>query len=659
MSIFFRPTPNIDLQAMALTAFSGAPFVPAWYDIDAWLLQDGVLIQTGVSGLPLNPSGAVSGGFSTAGADASGNVYFSQHVDALVKYAASGGFLSYALPGGSGAAFNGLAFVSGYAEPYIVNSKADLYTVSGAAIAAVAPAPAFGSAPAFGLDASGTTLFTLLPAVSGLGTFALSSATSGTSGMIATPMAHPFCLAATSGAVAVGGWSVYTIGSGFAAMAPNAGATLLGTVTPASGLLGLWVPASGGGWSLNQSLSGLGGPDQVAWIPNGLGLLVSDPASGNVYVASYITTILALAQTIPLSGAGPIAIAPSSDYALVAQPSLNQITVFDNTTLWTSGAIIPLTGVASLFPLTATQMVAGYSGGVAFIDLGASGWVLGGTIALPFVPAAFAVDPNENLYAVGTSGALGYYAMMGDAALIATGSFSGIASGVAWIQGQLVIAGDETINVYQPNVTGVGFVPATAKSISAAMTAMAFALPYLLVSSASETFEFQFTSPYQLEPARLGLVSIYQGSGWTTQTLAAGQLPEAMAWDPSGNISVATFMNTLYTINPASGVLASGTGQIPQFSGQPQGTPIGLSRLLWLDDTLYGVTSLNDSLVEILGSGSSLQLMFSTSPFMMIPYFARGNLSLGSLDDLPASGVFPCGGLGPAPIETMRLGVLS
>ena len=187
----------------------------------------------------------------------------------------------------------------------------------------------WGNRAAWFAAVSGSALFTLLfsgsASIASIGTMALPGGATGSISLTgAASLAVPSCLAvAPSGLLAVGGWTTATALSGCNALAadPVGGTALLGVL---SGQAILWTAptASSNAWTQAQVLSGLANLDAVAWVPNGTQALACSTVSGVVQVISYNAGVIALAQTLSVSGAARAAVTSDSFNALVAQSGL-------------------------------------------------------------------------------------------------------------------------------------------------------------------------------------------------------------------------------------------------------------------------------------------------------------------------------------------------
>lgn len=614
MTAYFRPPDNTIARAVAITPWSSGLIVPMWPAPQAWAFngsglsqidvltnEDVVMTKAGFEIVnsttnQLITSTGYNFGYAAATTDAVSGAWLLPYTGNLVNLTATQVIKNYPLP--TGRIFTGITFDPTRARIYALDSSGTLYTTaSGLTIATLVSG--FGNVPSWSLVSSGATLLTLQAGVSGIGTFTLTGSGTGASGFISAPMTNPTCLAATSGSVGVGGWSRATLASGFTDMgiSPPTPTNFLG-VNAATNSISLWQDSGTENWSFTQSITGTGHPTNMTWLPNGLGALVSDPIAGDVLVIQFSTGIISLQQTLPVPGAGEVATTPAGTKAIVCQPTLNEFTPLSFSSVWASGAAVALAGARSVLFIDNATAVMGWASGVAFLTASGSSWAVGSTGALPYTPVNLAEDMSGNIYAVGTAGASGYISVFTDEILIATTSFAGGASGIISRQDQFVVG--DPINAllrtfeFTPQQT---LVQHSTMAAPPGLDAMTIAAQTLFAAGASGTWEYQFTSPYQLEYNHLGSASILVSGSFRTATLSVFEQPTAVTFDVSGNLWAATLQNNYYEINAAGTIVASGA--IAQNPPQPQTTPIGSSSWLWFNSHLYAASSLDGALIEV------------------------------------------------------------
>jgi hypothetical protein len=598
MATYFRPTPDTGLKSSSLSAYASGVAVNSRYDLDTWVVSGSGLVQTSVSGTV----GASGVGSLVACSDGASGEWVAQISGSAIQYASGGTTTAYSMS--ASAAITGAIYNSAQSAPYFLSANGALTTISAGASANVAGG--FGVS-GIGLATSGSVLFSLLPGTPALGTYALSSQTSGTSGSIASPITAPACLAATSGFVAVGGWNFATLGSGFTSMAisPATFASLIGA-TPSTGSVSAWGITTGNTWAFTSVASGLGAPKYVAWVPNGLYALASDPTNGTLYNFSYSLGTITQIQSLAIAGAGPVAMLPDNVHGLLCKTSANQaIALTYSGSTVSSGAAITIAAPSSIaYAGTSGHMLVGCASGLALTTINVSGvWSVAATGAVGFVPTSLYVDSAGNAYCAATSGASGLFAIATSGlALVGSGSFAGSAVGITYLQGQTLVADgiNALVRGFGPKGTVYSqYASAAAPSglSSIVLNALEGSEQDIFASGTSTTYQLSLTAPYYTDRVRQGAVSVYASGAWTNYVLSVNTLPEAIAWDPSGNLSVYTLPNTLYTFS--SGLTLISSGIVAQQTGIAQSTPIGISALLWQGGHLYGSTGLNDSLVEI------------------------------------------------------------
>jgi hypothetical protein len=447
------------------------------------------------------------------------------------------------------------------------------------------------------LTSSGTTLAALLPA-SGIG---LMAASGGATGIVSLPAAitTASCLTARSGILGIGGWATAAPLSGAAAAAIDP-QVLNQMAAVGSGHLLIWqAPSvSGEAWTQYQQLAGLTNLTALAWRPDGVQILAASPSSGVLQSINYIASTLSLNQTLSVSGACSVVVAPDSAHALVAQSGAAQILPFTQALdIWTSGtALTGYPGIAALTTYPPSGAAVAWSSGLSFLTLTSGGvWAPAGSASIGFAPKVLTTDPFGMVYAAG-SGAL---AVFSGTAYLGSGAWTGgVPSSIAVQEGRVVMAvpidsrwyifGETTPNSWTQQASGT-------LSLGASVgLALSQTVLFMMGSGATNTYSFSGL-PYSLTPVRSGVVGFYTGS-WVTAGLGVGHTPSACCFDPSGNLRVATVENTLWTIT-SGGVTTS--GNLPSY--QLQTVPLGISALYQPDGTLYALSSLAGGLTRVTG----------------------------------------------------------
>lgn len=595
-SYYWPPTKNITARATSITPWSSGLIVPMWYMPTAWSFF------AGASGLTATPVSGTNGlGFGSAATDGVSGAWLCQYSGSLVNLSSGSVVTNYALPAAD--IMTGCAYSPGQGTVYTMGATGQVYAPSGGGMVAVTPK--FGSAPTWGLAASGSSLFTMMPAVSAVGTLALSSSGAGVSGSIALPagMPYPLCIDASTAAsaIAVGGYTNATIACGFADLAITQSVAISGYlvgVSPSTNSIDLYRGINES-YTFSQRLSGQGAPTFVTFGFNGASGFVSDPVSGKVSALLLTSGVLAISQTISVSAAAASMMTPADIDGLICQPGLNQVMPLHFTgSAWVTGTPLVLTNPQSAISTAASGAAVGFSSGVAFYTLAGSTWSLAASTALAFTPTALACDVSGNVFAAGSQGASGYLSIFSGTAVSQTITWPGSGVGCIYSSGQIVV-GDPTVNLLRI-FGGLPGAIAQQKSFAASaglVNGMTKGTYTLFAPGSGFVSMYQFTQPYTIEPLRSGAVSVYATGSWAIASLGVGQWPEAVTFDVSGNVGVVTLQNQLYSVSRSGTVLASSA--IAQIQQQPATVPIGLSDLAYLSGTLYASSSLNGALVKL------------------------------------------------------------
>jgi hypothetical protein len=585
------PNPDNSLQAQSVRLYNGAPLLATWSHGSAWLLSSGALVQTPVSGV-------VSGiGFVGSASDGSSGQWLAQYTGTLVHFT-SGGALSILTAPTSGL-FTGCAFASGQTRAYAIDTTGVIWVAGAASAAAVTPALGI-TPPARFLTSNGTTLYTLVPAQSGVATLALSSSGTGTSGFVAAPFAGLGCLAASGSLLAVGGWTHAAYGSGYVSLAMEPSANLLLGVQTSAGRLVSYARAGNGTWAQSQTISGIGSPVHVAWAPSNVYAFTADTASGVVRVFTNTVNVLAQTGTLSIANANATAITTDSQHGLVAQKTSNQLTALGFTgSAWATSGTVALAAPTCVVATGALTAVAGFASGIAYLQSVAGVWSMTASAALPFAPSSLALDPNSAaIYASATSGASGFAYAVSGTTLTSSQSWTGSGNSIFFDQGQIAVLDGTNALARVFGVVAGALVAETTTSAPTGATSWGTSSTDFFAAGTSDLWQFEYNAPYTLRRTRLGQVSIYNGTTWASASFGATGIPVAVTWDSNGNVTAVMLQNLLYTVS-GTGTIVSGA-TIPQFNGQPQTVPLGISGLLWVGSSLYASTVLNDSLIQVL-----------------------------------------------------------
>lgn len=597
MTTYLWPADDSRARTVSLIPYAAGLLLPLWPNPETWFSN----------GATVSPSGVYNNlastcGFCGAATDSASGAWLAQWTGSLVHLTSGGAQTNYTLPA---SAFTGVAFVPSFSgQAYAISASGQLYTNSGSGTVPVGP---FLNKGCWGLATSGTTLVTMTG--SGITSFNITGTGSATSGAVAAlPFSTPLCIAANTGNVAVGGYSQVSFPSGITSIGFDPVVSNALFCRPAIGRVELWGGALEQ-WALTQSLSGIPHPTNVAWNPNGVGALVTDPTSaGSLNALTFSLNTISLTQTTPLTGAGAVTIQSDDITAFVCQSAQNQVTQFIlSGGVWASGSVFSIPGATSVISTGVSGAAVGYASGVAFLLNSGGTWAVSSSATLPFQPTSLAVDTSGNVIASGSNAASGYLTAFVGAATGSTISWTGSVNGMLFNQGQVVVA-DRTNSVFRiyeelllplqlqasispapSGVTNIACSPYTANSSGGTLFVM---------GSGALTYGYQFVGPYTIAAVPSGAVSILTSGSWTITNLQIYDKPTAVTFDVSGNVRVATKNNFLYTLAP-SGTILSSAG-IPTYTSQPQTTTLGISAMVWALNHLWGSSSLNGSLIELV-----------------------------------------------------------
>jgi len=487
---------------------------------------------------------------------------------------------------------------SGY--PYAIASNGNFYGWPGLPVSG-----AFGSSAWFATASSGL-LYTLQPALSGVGTYNFIGAVSG---LIAFPGAitNPTALLYSGGLLALGGWqnAPALSGAAAAALCPITPTLMLGA---GSGVLTVWTSPGqfSDAWAQTQRLTAsVNNLTTISWRPDGVQALAAAPSAGNVQVFGNASNVMSLAQTLAVPSVSDVTVAGTSINAIACQSGLTHVTpLLYNLTSWVTGAVVSgLAGNFAAVPVGTSGMAVAHASGVAFLTVSGGAWTIISNLNPGFVPTAIAADSLGFIYA----GGVGSIAQISSAgSLLASGSWTGAApTALAIQQGRIIAAipGDGLLRVFGLTSPGILSQQSTAGLSLGSQVGLglSYTTLFALGSGATLTYGFSGTSfssgtPYVLSPVLSGAVATYSGSTWTTTPLGIGNIPSAMTFDASGSLQVATAQNTWWTI--ASGAVQA-SGIVPQYPGQLQNVPLGAAALLASGGHLYAATSLAGVLIEL------------------------------------------------------------
>lgn len=589
---FLIPT-AMRARSAAITPYASGIIMPSWQAGQPCWLWNGSSFVT-VSGLPQagygyvdaatdNVSGALMAQYSALPGVTGGSAV----------YLASGGSITSYAYGVTGASLLGVAWSPGLSSFYAVNSSGSLFVPSGASLAQISAAwaPTSGAAQ---LASSGSSLYTILNG-NQVGTMALSSVGTGVSGVLSPPLTTVLTIVASGGFVVAAGFNSSVIaatGYVWATLDPAVSSNAL-FIASGTNRIDLWTNTSEN-WSFMQSISGTGNPRHAAWSPNGVTAFVTDPVSGKISVVAYSAGTISVSATLTLAGAGPAVFTPAGDAAVVLQPSQNSITPYIlSGSVWTPLASISLTSPESIISNGPSGVVVGSSAGINYLQLSGGAWSITASAAMPFQCQSVTMDLNGVVLTAGSSGPSGYLAIVSGTTTLSSTSWPGSGTAIAYKTGRTAVLDpiNGLIRVFGP-VGAQYSTPTQYSAISGIATnsQQLFHGPIsFLVIGPSSIPQFDWGIPYAVVPAQNGAISIFSSGSWTSHSFGVGVVPTAVAFDPSGSISTVT-QNNFYKVSVSATVVTSGI--LPVYPGQPSGTILGISSLLWQGGLLYGSSSL-------------------------------------------------------------------
>jgi hypothetical protein len=538
-------------------------------------------------------------GFAGAVSDGASGAWLVQYSGALSHLSSAGALTaSGALP--SGQVYTGVAFVSAFSQPYVISAASG--TIYGSTSAVVVGT--LGQS-AWDLVSSGSTLFSL---VSGnLAAFTLSASGSGSAALIPYPMVVGNCLAAaaSSSAVAVGGWSYVTLASAYVNMAFSPANAVMVALAGTNRIDLYQGPNEV--WAQTASAHASGTPSFGAWNSSGTIVAATDPLSGVINIFGYSLGALTLNQVIPQANASSVAFTTNGLQMLVCEPIFNTVTPYSlSGGVWVSGNSVVVPAPTCILGIGASGVVVGGTNSLSYLSLSGSIWSLAGTTTMPYTPVALSTA-SGNVFSVGSAGSLGYFsAVSGNMVPLLNYAWAGSANGIIYDQGQITVT-DKTNTLlwsFGNLFTVYEFVFNFPSEFTFNQIAVSPATPFssggtIFGMGSASTALYQYTSPYNIEPRRTGVVGIWKGGVWNTATLGSGHVPNALTFDVSGNVYAVSNDNYMFRIT--SGGVVSASAQVTQFSGQPQTTPLGMSCLAFIGSGLYAGSSLAGPLVRISG----------------------------------------------------------
>lgn len=605
MPTYFRFSNSLQsIRSQQFTEWNGTLFFGAWYESAAFEVSGSAVVAVSAF------SGARSvNSFGYAGmiTDTLSGAVLTSYAPLLTLYPSGGAMSGFAIPS-SGAILNSTWVVASSDDVFVTDVSGNVYSATQESDILSAPdvlslsnifatsgttyvyLGTFGSAVrGLTYDSSATLLYAVSSNTNMLNSF---NTTSYASGTLACPIYKTIALASSGALIAAGGWSpLYASGSFISVSLDPTNSSIFASTASGSGIVSIYTADASGNWSQAANAAVSGKPTSVIFTPIANTLFAADPVSGVVDVLTYITSVLTASQTLAISGANNVAITTNSASGLVLQNSQNKLTaIYVSGSTWaTSGSALTLAAPNVALGLSSTQIVVGFASGLAYYTLSASGiWTQTSSAATIAPVTALAQDNIGNLIYAGS----GYVATAAGSA-----AFSGSASGIVWQQGQILVGDsvNSAVHVFADASYGISL-QKTYTTVSGLIT-IAQAPSGIFAITSGYVYPLTMTAPYTLTQTQSGAVSVYNGSAWSSTALNAGNVPEAITFDPFGNVTVATLGNKLYTISTTGGVISS--AQITVFSGQVQSTSLGISSLGWYGGVLYGTSTQNECFAQV------------------------------------------------------------
>lgn len=486
--------------------------------------------------------------------------------------------------------------------PYIIGQDGTIYLYNSGLVSTITPPPSGVTAPARFLNTDGSNnLFTLFPNSNDLGTYDLV-----TSGWTLTT--SPFNLSLD--ALTYTGSNVSIAGSNainFAASGVVGGAVNIGTsqVLLTDGFnINVW-DYTNGGWALNSTVSGATDPVNIA-INNKNNALVSNPTSNVVQQLNYTAGVW-LSTNLSLTDPTSIATTPDNLHALICQPSLNQVSVLNNSLgTWTVGQTISVANSPNVVGINSSGTYAciGTNTGVTFVKYNGAEWVSDTAYTLSATPTQIAIDSNNTsntfFYVATISGSTTTINIYNNDAFLASYSFSGVITSLLIVDYQIfAVLNNGDINIGICVTTGQT-TNSNQTSIAPLSNTIALWYPnYILLSGSSKVEEFYIVEPFQVAQTSDSMIATLSGATWLTADLQNRTRISSLTPDVSGRIIATTIDNEIYRVSGFTSVDNSYTFILTPPNGQQPSTSIGASRTTYYNNAIFSATSLYGGLIDI------------------------------------------------------------
>lgn len=346
---------------------------------------------------------------------------------------------------------SGTAYLNGSTligdQPYFSSFNNELYTVSGGIVSGYA-AVASGTV-GLGYSASGTTLFTALPAVNSMLAY---NTVSKSSTISAAPVSHitqikAFAVNSVSGAAAVAGTCqgpLRGLASTNVALAPDG--AFCAFVNPSNNTINL-LEGPDPNWSLINTLGATGAANWCAWNDTSTQVLTTNTGNSTISVYAVANSALSLTQTltVPNSGNTRITEIPGSGQMVYCNSANNYVEFLSFSGSWATSQQVVIASPQAIAVISPTEIVIAGANAISYVSYVNDMWGITGSASLVFTPVDITIDTNGTVYAVGHSGGFGYLTAVYNG-IIGYYTWDGSGNSVIWEQGQIFVS-DETNSV--------------------------------------------------------------------------------------------------------------------------------------------------------------------------------------------------------------------
>jgi hypothetical protein len=542
----------------------------------------------------------MSGGFVGSAETLYGDAWLVGYNGDVTFVPVSGAGTAYPIPtASSGDTFVGAAVCGG--SPYFVSANGDIFTISGGAVTPVTPG--FGQQVS-SISSDRSRLYAILPLSSNLATYTFATLTTGSFVTATAPMSKPaFVAASSTGIAAVGGSSDSVIHIGAVAFRSSPYSTNEAAAVDTATNNVYLLTGTDPNWTVNNTVSGTGHPVDLAWVSAGEQVLVADTTSNQVEVFNLVAGVLVQAQYVSVTGVVALATTIDGMTAMAAQPSLNQVSVLSNTAnLWAISSTVTVNGATAALGLSNTEFAIGGTDALTWLQSANNGWIVATSVSgLAFTPTSLATDANGTIFAAGTNAGTGYLAAINKSQVLSTANWSGKADAVLFEQSQIAVADSTNSLIRTFAFEGNSLVQKATATGPTGLRALGTTPPSVWVCGPSTLSQFAFTAPFELGPQPNGVFALYQNSTWVSGATGVLNRPTAAAWDASGTVWGTTEQDVLHRFSMQA-VSVSGISLAPYRANSQ--VPIGISDMVWWQNGLFAVSSLNSSLMEVSGSAS-------------------------------------------------------